>query len=127
MHTNTATEYRNLPLDVLTESATNPRRIFEDAALRELAGSIRSQGVLSPLLVRPLTDQSFEIVAGARRVPSRADCGGSYRTRPDRQPYRCPSAGGAVNREPATSGRSPDGGGPRLRSPAQPGGTEVQH
>jgi ParB-like nuclease domain len=67
MHTNTATEYRNLPLAVLTESATNPRRIFEDAALKELAESIRSQGVLSPLLVRPLTDKSFEIVAGARR------------------------------------------------------------
>jgi ParB family transcriptional regulator, chromosome partitioning protein len=31
------------------------------------AESIRSQGVLSPLLVRPLADQSFEIVAGARR------------------------------------------------------------
>ena len=41
--------------------------IFEDSALKELAESIRSQGVLSPLLVRPLTDQSFEIVAGARR------------------------------------------------------------
>ena len=37
MNTNTATEYRNLPLAVLAESATNPRRIFEDAALRELA------------------------------------------------------------------------------------------
>jgi hypothetical protein len=34
---NTATEYRDLPLTVLTESATNPRRIFEDAALKELA------------------------------------------------------------------------------------------
>ena len=61
------TEYRNLPLAVLTESKTNPRRIFEDAALKELAASIRSQGVLSPLLVRPLNDRSFEIVAGARR------------------------------------------------------------
>src|SRR5664280_1741076 len=67
MNTNTATEYRNLPLAVLSESATNPRRIFEDAALKELAASIRSQGILSPLLVRPLTEQSFEIVAGARR------------------------------------------------------------
>ena len=37
MNTQTATEYRNLPLNVLTESTTNPRRIFEDAALRELA------------------------------------------------------------------------------------------
>jgi ParB family chromosome partitioning protein len=67
MNTNTATEWRNLPLAVLTESTTNPRRIFEGSALKELAESIRSQGVLSPLLVRPLTDQSFEIVAGARR------------------------------------------------------------
>ena len=67
MNPNTATEYRNLPLNVLTESTTNPRRIFEDVALKELAESIRVQGVLSPLLVRPTTGQSFEIVAGARR------------------------------------------------------------
>jgi ParB family chromosome partitioning protein len=62
-----ATEYRNLPLAALTESTTNPRRIFEDDALKELAESIRSQGVLSPLLVRPLNERSFEIVSGARR------------------------------------------------------------
>ena len=62
-----ATEYRNVSLSLLNESKTNPRRIFEDAALKELADSIRSQGVLSPLLVRPLTERSFEIVAGARR------------------------------------------------------------
>jgi ParB family chromosome partitioning protein len=67
MNTQTATEYRNLPLNVLIESTTNPRRIFEDEALKELAESIRVQGVLSPLLVRPVTEQSFEIVAGARR------------------------------------------------------------
>src|ERR1035441_715010 len=67
MNPNTATEYRNLPLNVLSESTTNPRHIFEDAALKELAESIRVQGILSPLLVRPLTGQSFEIVAGARR------------------------------------------------------------
>ena len=64
---NTTTEYRDLPLSILTESKTNPRRFFEDSALKELAASIRSQGVLSPLLVRPLTERSFEIVAGARR------------------------------------------------------------
>src|SRR5271154_2961558 len=62
-----AVEYRDLPLSILTESKTNPRRIFEDGALKELADSIRSQGVLSPLLVRPLNERSFEIVAGARR------------------------------------------------------------
>jgi ParB family chromosome partitioning protein len=62
-----ATEYRNVPLSLLSESKTNPRRIFEDAALKELAETIRSQGVLSPLLVRPVTENGFEIVFGARR------------------------------------------------------------
>jgi ParB family chromosome partitioning protein len=62
-----ATEYRELPLALLNESKTNPRRVFDNVSLRELAASIRSQGVLSPLLVRPLTENGFEIVAGARR------------------------------------------------------------
>jgi ParB family chromosome partitioning protein len=62
-----ATEYRNVHLSLLNESRTNPRRTFEETALKELASSIRSQGVLSPLLVRPLTENGFEIIAGARR------------------------------------------------------------
>jgi ParB family chromosome partitioning protein len=62
-----ATEYRNVPLSLLNPSRTNPRRTFEDAALKELAESIRAQGVLSPLLVRPLTENGFEIVFGERR------------------------------------------------------------
>jgi ParB family chromosome partitioning protein len=62
-----ATEFRDVPLSLLNESKTNPRHVFEDAPLKELADSIRSQGVLSPLLVRPLTENGFEIVFGARR------------------------------------------------------------
>ncbi len=62
-----ATEYRDVPLSLLNESKTNPRHVFDDVALKELASSIRSQGVLSPLLVRPLTESGFEIIAGARR------------------------------------------------------------
>ncbi len=62
----TQSEYRDLPILSLTESASNPRRTFDEAALNELAESIRSQGVLSPLLVRH-KDNSYEIVAGARR------------------------------------------------------------
>ncbi len=62
-----ATEYRNVSLALLNESKTNPRRTFEETALKELAESIRTQGVLSPLLVRPLTENGFEIIAGARR------------------------------------------------------------
>jgi ParB family transcriptional regulator, chromosome partitioning protein len=77
-----ATEYRNVSLTLLSESKTNPRRIFEDAALKELAESIRTQGVLSPLLVRPLTENGFEIVAGARRYP-----------KPQASPLQSPSKG----------------------------------
>ncbi len=62
-----ATEYRNVSLALLSESKTNPRRTFAEVALKELAESIKSQGVLSPLLVRPLTENGFEIIAGARR------------------------------------------------------------
>ncbi len=67
MTTSVQSEYRNLPLDILTESATNPRRSFNPAALNELAESIRAQGLLSPLIVRPKGTSTFEIVAGARR------------------------------------------------------------
>jgi len=61
-----ASEYCNLPLASLTESPNNPRRTFEKAALNELAESIKTQGILAPLVVRPV-GQHFEIVAGARR------------------------------------------------------------
>lgn len=63
----TQSEYRNLPLDSLIESSINPRRIFDESALNELAESIRTQGVLSPLLVRPINPQTYEVVAGRRR------------------------------------------------------------
>src|ERR1700726_2732843 len=50
----------------LVESSSNPRKSFDEASLDELAVSIRSKGVLSPLLVRRINGH-FEIVAGARR------------------------------------------------------------
>ena len=62
-----ATEYRDISLSLLNVSKTNPRRMFDEVALKELAESIRSQGILSPLLVRPLTENGFEIIFGERR------------------------------------------------------------
>lgn len=62
-----ATEYRNVSLSLLNVSKTNPRRTFDETALKELAESIKAQGILSPLLVRPLTENGFEIVFGERR------------------------------------------------------------
>jgi ParB family chromosome partitioning protein len=66
MTTEIQSEYRNLSLASHTESALNPPRSFDEAALNELAESIKTQGVLAPLVVRPV-GQHFEIVAGARR------------------------------------------------------------
>jgi ParB family transcriptional regulator, chromosome partitioning protein len=63
----TQTEYRNLPLAVLQESPTNPRRRFDEKAMEELSASIRAQGVLQPLLVRALDKNKYEVVIGARR------------------------------------------------------------
>jgi ParB family chromosome partitioning protein len=59
-------EYRSIPLAELVESTTNPRKAFDERQLEELAESIRSKGVLLPLLVRPVNGH-YEIVAGERR------------------------------------------------------------
>ena len=58
----------DLPLGQIRPSDTNPRRRPTAAELAELAGSIKAQGVLEPLLVRPIKDGGFELVAGERRL-----------------------------------------------------------
>jgi len=50
------------------ESATNPRKRFDEQNLEELAASMRAQGVLAPLLVRELDKNKYEVFAGARRL-----------------------------------------------------------
>jgi ParB family chromosome partitioning protein len=60
-------EYRNLPVAQLVESSTNPRRRFDENGLKELAASFQSQGILQPLLVRKLSPEQYEVIAGARR------------------------------------------------------------
>lgn len=45
----------------------NPRKNFDEASLAELSESIRQQGVLQPIGVRPIEDNRFEIVFGERR------------------------------------------------------------
>jgi ParB family chromosome partitioning protein len=59
-------EYVSVPIAELAESSTNPRKTFDEERLEELADSIRSKGVLSPLLVRRANGH-LEIVTGARR------------------------------------------------------------
>ena len=58
--------FQYLAVDTIHESTTNPRRTFDDAKLYELAESIKHNGLIQPITVRP-NNQGFEIVAGARR------------------------------------------------------------
>ncbi|GAA6514874.1 ParB/RepB/Spo0J family partition protein [Merdimmobilis hominis] len=57
----------SLKLTEIEPNKEQPRKDFDDAALAELADSIREHGVLQPLLVRPMVNGRYQIVAGERR------------------------------------------------------------
>ena len=58
---------RSLPVAFLKPGKFQPRKFFGEEELASLAASIKEKGVLSPILVRPLGGESYEIVAGERR------------------------------------------------------------
>ena len=59
---------REIPLDLIQPNSRQPRRTFDQARLAELAESIRTRGVLQPIVVTPLAGGTFELVAGERRL-----------------------------------------------------------
>lgn len=58
---------QTINLDAIIPSKTNPRKHFDDPTMADLSESIKKHGVLQPVLVRPLTKTTFELVAGERR------------------------------------------------------------
>ncbi|HEV2785413.1 MAG TPA: ParB/RepB/Spo0J family partition protein, partial [Solirubrobacteraceae bacterium] len=60
-------ELRELPVELIAPNPHQPRRSFDEAALQSLAESIAANGVLQPVLVRPIAGGTYELVAGARR------------------------------------------------------------
>lgn len=58
---------RSLPIDLVQRNPGQPRKHFDETELTELANSIRTHGVLQPILVRPIAAGRYEIVAGERR------------------------------------------------------------
>ena len=56
-----------LPLDQITENPYQPRTVFNEEALNELASSIKELGVIQPITVRKISNGKYEIVAGERR------------------------------------------------------------
>ena len=56
-----------LPLDEIVPNREQPRKQFDEEALADLSASIAQHGVLQPLLVRPMPDGTYQLVAGERR------------------------------------------------------------
>lgn len=62
-----SSELQQLPVEFLVPGKYQPRKDMSQEALEDLASSIRAQGVIQPIVVRPLAKDKFEIIAGERR------------------------------------------------------------
>jgi len=60
-------ELKELPIEYLQRGRYQPRRDFPQESLQELADSIRAQGIMQPIVVRPIGERKYEIIAGERR------------------------------------------------------------
>ena len=68
-------ELLELPIDAVHPNPRQPRKRFDGEAGSGLAESVRTQGVIQPLLVRPRTAGGYEIVAGERRWRAAREAG----------------------------------------------------
>lgn len=66
--TSDSSEVRMISIDAITPNPYQPRREFSKEALNDLCASIKTRGVLQPVLVRPLGNGKYELVAGERRL-----------------------------------------------------------
>ncbi len=60
-------ELQHLPVELIQRGKYQPRRDMDPQALEELAQSIKGQGVMQPIVVRPIDGERYEIIAGERR------------------------------------------------------------
>ena len=66
--TSDSSEVRMISIEAITPNPHQPRHEFSEEALGDLSASIKTRGVLQPVLVRPLGGKKFELVAGERRL-----------------------------------------------------------
>jgi ParB family chromosome partitioning protein len=65
--TRRSTGVKSIPVERIEPNPDQPRLAFDEETLNELAASIREHGVLQPILVRPLDDNRYQLIAGERR------------------------------------------------------------
>lgn len=58
---------RSIPIASIRPNTHQPRQVFDEAALDQLAASIRADGLMQPILVRPVGRDQYELIAGERR------------------------------------------------------------
>jgi len=58
---------KEIPVELIQRGKYQPRRDIDPESLQELAESIRAQGIMQPIVVRPISDRKYEIIAGERR------------------------------------------------------------
>ncbi|TAU85912.1 ParB/RepB/Spo0J family partition protein [Rhizobium leguminosarum] len=58
---------RTIPIEFVSRNPRNPRRFFDDSELHDLASSIRQHGIVQPIVVRTMSRDRYEIIAGERR------------------------------------------------------------
>ncbi|MCL4106054.1 UNVERIFIED_CONTAM: hypothetical protein GTU68_058360 [Idotea baltica] len=63
----TGSALQELPVEKIQRGKYQPRIDIEPESLQELAESIKAQGVMQPIVVRPISDKKYEIIAGERR------------------------------------------------------------
>jgi hypothetical protein len=96
-------QQRTLPVGHIQPGKYQPRTHMDPTSLEELAASIRVQGLMQPILVRPVGDDRYEIIAGERALAGGADGG----------------VGRSVDSDPGNSRRSGTGHGADREYPAR--------
>ena len=60
-------DLKNIPIDAIQRGKYQPRADMHEETLEELASSIKTQGVMQPIVIRPISSEKYEIIAGERR------------------------------------------------------------
>ncbi|HAZ46666.1 MAG TPA: chromosome partitioning protein ParB [Cyanobacteria bacterium UBA11369] len=64
-----------IPIDAIKLPTSQPRRYFDSQAMQSLVESVKADGILQPLLVRPIGDNLYELIAGERRLRAAREVG----------------------------------------------------
>ena len=112
-------EMKNIPVDQIRESVTNPRKYFDPQKMAEITDSIRAKGVVTPVGVRPHPqEQGYELVLGARRLRGTIAAGHTEIPAMIKDLSDLEAREARDRRKRPAGGHSSAGGGRRLRGPA---------